>query len=92
MPLIFIYYITMNMFYRYCAPHQLCLFTMESVSEKKRSKGQRRWGLDTEFPLRDSDGLIVVTDRRRMTDRRLGNTSLEERLIMFSGLPQQDPE
>jgi len=65
---------------------------MGTVSDKKRSKGQRRWGLDTEFPLRDSDGLIVVTDRRRMTDRRLGNTSLEERLIMFSGLPQRDPE
>ena len=65
---------------------------MGSVSEEKRSKGQRRWGLATEFPLRDSDGLIVVTDRRRITDRRLGNTSLEERLIMFSGLPQQDSD
>lgn len=65
---------------------------MGSVSEIKRSKGQRRWGLGTEFPLRDSDGLIVVTDRRRMTDRRLRNTSLEERLIMFSGLPQLDPD
>jgi hypothetical protein len=63
---------------------------MESVTEKKRSSGQRRWGLDTEFPLKDSDGLIVVTNRRRMTDRRLGNTSLEERLIMFAGLPQID--
>ena len=65
---------------------------MGSVSEIKRSQGQRRWGLDTEFPLRDADGLIVVTDRRRMTDRRLGNTSLEERLIMFAGLPQRDPD
>ena len=64
---------------------------MGSVNEDKRSKGQRRWGLDAEFPLRDSDGLIVVTDRRRVTDRRLGNTSLEERLIMFSGLPHRDP-
>ena len=63
---------------------------MESMTEKKRSKGQRRWELDTEFPLRDSDGLIIVANRRRFTDRRLGNTSLEERLIMFSGLPQRD--
>ena len=58
----------------------------------KRTKGQRRWGLDTEFPLKDSSGLIVVTDRRRMKDRRLGNTSYEERLLMFAGLPQRDPD
>ncbi len=64
---------------------------MGSVTEEKRSKGKRRWGLDTEFPLRDADGLVVVADRRQVTDRRLGNTSLEERLIMFSGLPQLDP-
>jgi len=58
----------------------------------KRSKGQRRWGLHTEFPLRDSSGLIVVTDRRRIRDRRLCNTSFEERLLMFAGLPQRDPD
>ena len=57
----------------------------------KRSKGQRRWGMLTDFPLRDSSGLIVVTDRRRTSDRRLCNTSFEERLLMFSGLPQRDP-
>ena len=65
---------------------------MGHVTADKRSTGQRRWGLDTEFPLRDSDGLIVITNRRRITDRRLGNTSLEERLLMFSGLPQLDPD
>ena len=65
---------------------------MGSMTEEKRSKGQRRWVLGTEFPLRDSNGLVVATDRRRMADRRLGNTSLEERLIMFSGLPQRDPD
>ena len=77
---------------RHSAPHRLCLYTMGSVAVEKRLKGQRRWGLDTEFPLKDSDGLVVVTDRRRITDRRLGNTSLEERLIMFSGLPHRDPD
>jgi hypothetical protein len=58
----------------------------------KRSKGQRRWGLDSDFPLKDSSGLLVVTDRRRMKDRRLCNTSFEERLLMFSRLPQRDPD
>jgi hypothetical protein len=68
------------------------LTTRECITMDKRSKGQRRWGLHNEFPLKDSSGLIVLTDRRRMTDRRLCNTSFEERLLMFSGLPQRDPE
>jgi hypothetical protein len=57
---------------------------------KKRSKGQRRWGLDQELPVRDCDGVVVVAERRRLTDRRLLNTSLEERLIMFSEMPVVD--
>lgn len=58
----------------------------------KRSRGQRRWGLDHELPVKDSDGVIVVTDRRQLTDRRLDNTSLEDRLIMFSEMPVVDLE
>ena len=59
---------------------------------EKRSRGQRRWGLDAEFPLKDSSGLTVITNRRRLTDRRLDNTSLEDRLVMFAGFPQLDPD
>jgi len=59
---------------------------------EKRSKGQRRWGLDQEFPVKDSDGIVVVTERRRLTDRRLDNTSLEDRLLMFSEMPVIDLE
>jgi hypothetical protein len=57
-----------------------------------RSKGQRRWGLDQGFPVRDSSGVIVVTERRQLMDRRLDNTSLEDRLIMFSEMPVIDFE
>ena len=60
--------------------------------QQKRSKGQRRWGLEQEFPVKDSNGVIVVADRRRLTDRRLDNTSLEDRLMMFSGMPVVDLE
>lgn len=65
---------------------------MTDSMEEKRSRGNRRWGLDAQFPLRDSEGLIVVTDRRRMSDRRLCNTSLEDRLVMFAGLAQWESE
>jgi hypothetical protein len=58
----------------------------------KRSKGQRRWGLDQEFPVKDSNGIVVVTERRQLTDRRLDNTSLEDRLMMFSEMPVVDLE
>ena len=59
---------------------------------EKRSKGQRRWGLNYEFPVKDSDGIVVVSDRRQLTDRRLDNTSLEDRLMMFSEMPVVDLE
>jgi hypothetical protein len=60
--------------------------------QQKRTKGQRRWGLEEEFPVKDSNGVIVVADRRQLTDRRLDNTSLEDRLMMFSGMPVVDLE
>jgi len=56
----------------------------------KRSAGQRRWGLEQQFPVKDSDGVIVVADRRQLTDRRLENTSLVDRLMMFSEMPVVD--
>lgn len=58
----------------------------------KRSRGQRRWGQNAEFPLKDCDGLIVVANRRQVKDRRLDNTSLEDRLVMFSGMPHPGPD
>jgi hypothetical protein len=35
-----------------------------------RQKGNRRWDLPHEFPLIDSQGILVMCDRRRLTDRR----------------------
>ena len=60
--------------------------SMRTNLNDRRRKGERRWGLATEFPLKDSDGVIIVTERRRLSDRRLENTSLEDRLLMFAGL------
>lgn len=60
--------------------------------QEKRSAGQRRWGLDEQFPVKDSLGVIVVANRRQLTDRRLGNTRLADRLMMFSEMPVVDFE
>lgn len=59
---------------------------MRKTITERRNLGQRRWGLSNEFPLKDSSGALVITERRRMSDRRLENTTLEDRLLMFSGL------
>ncbi len=51
---------------------------------ERRSRGQRRWGLDNGFPLIDCNGTTVLSNRRHMSDRRLENISLEERQMLFS--------
>jgi len=58
--------------------------------QEKRSAGQRRWGLEDQYPVMDSNGVIVVADRRQLPDRRLDNTSLADRLMMFSEMPVVD--
>ena len=35
-----------------------------------RQKGSRRYGLSVEFPLVDSQGVTVLRDRRKISDRR----------------------
>jgi hypothetical protein len=57
---------------------------------ERRKKGQRRWALEVDFPLKDSSGCTVITDRRRLPDRRLSNISLEDRLIVFAEMPPPD--
>lgn len=57
----------------------------------KRQPGERRWGLPVEYPLADSNGTYVVTDRRSGSDRRQSPADLEDLLILFSQLPSIDP-
>jgi len=58
---------------------------MKNPLTDRRNKGERRWGLSVEFPFRDSTGVVVVSERRKLSDRRLDNTTLVDRLLMFSG-------
>jgi hypothetical protein len=66
------------------------LEAMKRTIPERRNLGQRRWGLSTEFPLKDCNGSLVIAERRRQADRRLENTSLEDRLLMFAGLVHID--
>jgi len=49
-----------------------------------RQKGSRRFDLPTEFPLMDSQGIIVIKDRRQLTDRRISKNYMDILKIMLS--------
>jgi hypothetical protein len=49
-----------------------------------RQKGNRRWDLPHEFPLVDSQGILVTCDRRKLTDRRKTHDDLESLLAILS--------
>jgi hypothetical protein len=49
------------------APQPRRQFAMKFIV---RGKGTRRWNLPVEFPLIDSDDLLVLRDRRKLPDRR----------------------
>ena len=50
----------------------------------RREPGDRRWGLPPEFPLEDSEGLLVPVDRRRRPSRRKAGVTLEDVEILLS--------
>ncbi|MDH3979586.1 MAG: hypothetical protein OEU91_03635 [Gammaproteobacteria bacterium] len=65
---------------------------MKTALSDRRHRGERRWGLASAFPLKDSDGITVLAERRQLSDRRLENTSLEDRLLMFTGVVPVDTD
>ena len=53
-----------------------------------RQKGSRRFDMPVEFPLEDSQGVIVIKNRRRLPDRRkeiYGFDNLKAILSKMSG-------
>jgi hypothetical protein len=51
-----------------------------------RQKGNRRWDLPREFPLVDSQGILVMCDRRRLADRRKNICDLDSLMAILSRL------
>jgi len=51
-----------------------------------RQKGNRRWDLPREFPLVDSQGLLVMCDRRKLADRRKNSGDIDSLMAILSRL------
>jgi hypothetical protein len=48
-----------------------------------REKGSRRLGLPVEFPLRDSQNMLVVRDRRQLPDRRKPQCGIDDLKVIL---------
>jgi hypothetical protein len=51
-----------------------------------RQKGDRRWNLPDEFPIRDCQGVLVLHDRRKVPDRRKTIYEFDDLIKILSGL------
>jgi hypothetical protein len=54
---------------------------------ERRLKGRRRWTTAKSFPFVDGDGVTILANRRRLSDRRIGNIDLAERQVLLSEMP-----
>jgi hypothetical protein len=55
-----------------------------------RQKGDRRWNLPDEFPILDSQGILVLHDRRRLPDRRKAIHDFDELIKILSRFSRKD--
>ena len=49
-----------------------------------RKKGNRRFGTIVKFPLEDSQGVIVIQDRRKLHDRRKEEYGIDDLKVILS--------
>jgi hypothetical protein len=55
-----------------------------------RQRGRRRSDLPVDFPLTDSQGLFVVKDRRRLSDRRKAEHGIYDQKALLSKLARKE--
>jgi hypothetical protein len=58
-------------------------FSVGTVKIIARQKGNRRWDLPHDFPLVDSQGILVMRDRRRLADRRKAIRDLDDLMAIL---------
>jgi hypothetical protein len=56
-----------------------------------RQKGSRRFDMTDEFPLEDSQGVIVIKDRRRLPDRRKEIYDIDDLKVILSKMASTEP-
>jgi hypothetical protein len=54
------------------------------VTKIVRKKGDRRFDMPVEFPLEDSQGVIVIQDRRRLPHRRKEIYGIDDLKVLLS--------
>jgi hypothetical protein len=54
-----------------------------------REKGSRRMGLPVEFPLWDSQGLLVLNDRRKLPDRRKHQCGIDDLRVILAKMSSE---
>jgi len=54
------------------------------VTKIVRQKGSRRFDIPVEFPLEDSQGVVVIQDRRRLPDRRKEIYGIDDLKVILS--------
>jgi hypothetical protein len=83
----------MDLMRRLCTPDSDGSLSLTTIQELlpiglmkliARQKGNRRWDLPHEFPLVDSQGVLVMYDRRRLTDRRKTLVDLDNLMAILS--------
>ena len=63
--------------------------SVDTVKIIARQKGNRRWDLPHEFPLVDSQGILVMRDRRRLADRRKDIRDLDDLVAILCRIPSR---
>jgi hypothetical protein len=53
-----------------------------------RQKGGRRFDMPVEFPLEDSQGVLVIQDRRRLPDRRKAKFELDDMKVISAKMTE----
>jgi hypothetical protein len=61
---------------------------VNSVKLIARQKGCRRHNIPNEFPLVDSQGIVVINDRRRLRDRRKAKYGLDDLKVILAKMAE----
>jgi hypothetical protein len=74
----------------FTASSSILIFEDAFMGIVKRQLGDRRLGFPLEFPLVDSDDVLVCSDRRMPQERRKANITLEDIELLLSQMQRRE--